>query len=510
MKLSPPVWRPDARWIGYGVVLIALVGLFIVITTARANLISHGDLNTYDVLTEGYHWYFVTRPFRADDAQSSIARALPIMYPLTSLAFAPNMLLQKVLGGASQPQAIYNISIALLLLLFSLTYFVALSEGVGAKVSAAITLGVMMNPLSVSLLIFAPIIHSAGLLIPGYLLFRRGHSAGALVCFVAAAFSYRAGGLFVLLFLLATPAADTPDGGKLRRTLIIAMGAVFTCQVLNQLSLPLLSDALFAVESSRIANVFNLLLVVAGVTEGNALGLLGGQVLAMVAFVAAAGWPLLLRGNRYRWLLFACLASYVCLVVGPVSQTMLFLVAFSGLALSHLLGAGETSGKWPKLIAKPYRAALLACGPALVVAMSVPYLPAPGTSRDRTTAAGYVLKALEMQEQQPITAIRALLTELDDEEMCAVDWTILPLLERDHCRRVITLGLTAPEEALARADAILVDESRMARQLRSRLTKSDDGGQLAARSRATAALLEAAPQCHLVATAEGASLYRCP
>ncbi len=475
--------------VGYVAVLAVVFSLHFTISTARDSLLSAGDKMTYEVLVEQYHWVFVVAPLRVDDEQTAFYFAASYMYPLTPQAFLPNVILQYIAPEGASPSMVYETSVFLTLLLLSFIFFIALQHGLGPGPAAAVTAGFMVNPFLIAILVFAPVLHSSAFLVPAYLLYRYKRWIPAVVLFAAAAFSYRAGSLFLLLFLLALREEDK-ERRALNRVLVIIMSVLAVYQIAIQFTFLAFNESIVANEGTRIEEAMKMEHLFSRVASSGVVSNFVPRLLAAMGWLVTCGGGILLgRRTRWHWVLAASIGLYIFIVVGSLSQAMILFVAMSAVLLIRAAAGAASGGEVSETLWRRWRWGGLALGPALVIALTLPVFGAPGSVSEwmqmgderiekKVTATRFCLDALALQEAPHVAGIRTQLDRIGHADLCAVDLFSLPLVTGRHYSSVITLGLDPAAEVLARADAVLIDESPGAKRFRSRGNRGIGGASM--------------------------------
>lgn len=515
--------------IGYALIFVTVLGLFGFIWTARDKLLDAGARLTYEIRAEEYHWSFVLEPRRADDEQAQLYMAAFYMYPLAPQSFLPNVVLQLVLPDGNGPATVYKTSVFLTLLLLSLCFFVALHHGLRVRSAVAVTIAVLVNPFLLTLLISAPVLHASALLPIAYLAYRCKRPIAAFVLFFLVAFSYRAGALVLLGFLLVMRDDEDSERRALNRVLLISMAVFTVYQIGAQFSLALWHGAQRRADGPGLDRVWE---IITRVVKGYAIPSsfsVGGKVMATVGWLCMGNlWILSGRKTEVRWVLASGIALYILVVVGMISQAMILFTAVSAILLIRTADQAQAGGLLPigcrnenSTYARTwqrYRFEFLSLVPVLVVSFLIPMKAPPefefeapdqgvGLAAERVTPIGFYDQVLSFGQSTHVIAVKESLGRIDA-TTCAVDLFVLPLVTGRSCRRVLTLGRFPADEALARADAIVIDQSSIGRAARDRVTWMGHNDRLARNCEATAEAVAKSSRFTLVSEEDGVLVFR--
>ncbi len=469
--------RNRGRWhdtAGFLVVLACALVLAWLVIEGRGHLALGGDLHTLRTNNEDYHWGIVRYPQRVDPDIFWMVLVGSIMYPTVALSHAGHYLVQALFPTTRTFQAFCNISVVETLLFLTPFYFVARHRRVPVSGAVLASVALMANPFLLRQLLSAPVLPTAALLPLIYLAYLKGWWRTLFVLVIFGGCSYRAGGIFVALFLLAVRDVDARSSRFARRMALMAAVTVGVIQFSAQWLL-LLTPYVQRIEGELIGLLpEKTAAFLASPLAPDSLARVG----ELAAWFLAAGGLLAVRGmNRWRALLLLVLVAYVFLVTGTLSESQMYFIPMVALlALEGARGpiAFLTRRGWPT----SQVLAIVRIGVVAGVTLGLPAIhrdiPTGVEAVDRpetglVVPGAYYALVARFPPSPHVEAVQDALGRLPPTSTCCVDPFLMTYLSGEVCRWVIPVGKMEAGEALARCERVVLDASAAAQRFRTDL-----------------------------------------
>lgn len=489
---------------GFVIVLLVASAVGVFVWQSRTRLVQGGDVLSLEILSEPYHWTFMNHPRRVDDERDDWARAAVMWFGPTVVSYLPHMASQLVLPGDRGQVWAHNLSAILVLLLLSALYFAATASGVPQWQAAIVAVLALLNPLLLYLLCFVAVLPAAALLPAALWAYHRRKLVIAGLLLIFAAYSYRAGGLFVLL-IFAALLRDEEAYRPFNKMALVVLGLVAGLQVFLQFAFAMTVDVVAHMEVPRMVDagqgVIGLLSA-----AGWVLGAWAGRLALLFAWLLSVGGVLLWRPRSWRVLLvLAAFAGWTTVITSVESQVLLFMACAAPLVLAAELARADG---WPV-----QRALGAVAAGTVVVAVTLPVCraPAPLSGLDpgveapdrRITPAAYLYRAATLAPDPHVAAGVELMNSAPPAYTCMIELYLAPLVSADTCHDITPVGKDEPEGPGSRAGFVLVDTDPRSSLLRAQYTDEQQD-----HYRASLGWLADTRRVGLVAERDGWMLFR--